>query len=221
MKSTSSNGEAGPGPEAGAEDGGAGRQPSSEAIQQAAFDLFARRGYVAASVREVMKACGLTQGALYNHFPSKNQLLATLIQTTQDGLEAECAAAIRESGEEPTAQLRAFVEAFTRRHCERRTEALVANRDFEWLKPSNLHDIVASRRRIRDMLVRILEQGQANGAFHLPRVDDRSDVRIVAMAILNQCIYVSNWFRPDGPWEQEGVAAMHAEMALRIAGVAN
>ena len=202
------------------EENGNGRQPSSEAIQQAAFDLFARRGYVAASVREVMKACGLTQGALYNHFPSKNQLLATLIQTTQDGLESECQAAIQAAGDAPAAQLRAFVQAFTQRHCERRTEALVANRDFEWLKPSNLHDIVASRRRIRDMLVLILERGERDGAFRLPRVRDRSDARIVAMAILNQCIYVSNWFKPGGSWPQDAVAALHAEMALRMVGVA-
>jgi AcrR family transcriptional regulator len=199
-------------------DEGGGRPPSSEAIQHAAFDLFARRGYVAASVREVMKACGLTQGALYNHFPSKNQLLATLIQTTQDGLEAECSVAIRLAGEAPPAQLRAFVQAFTRRHCERRTEALVANRDFGWLKPSNLHDIVASRRRIRDMLVAVLERGEREGIFRLPRVRGHSDVRIVAMAILNQCIYVSNWFRPDGPWTQEAVAELHAELALRMVG---
>jgi AcrR family transcriptional regulator len=193
-----------------------GKVPSSEAIQAAAFDLFARRGYLAASVREVMKACGLTQGALYNHFPSKNQLLATLIRTTQDGLEKRCADAVAAAGDNPAAQLRAFVEAFTERHCERRTEALVANRDFEWLKPQSLDEILASRRRIRDMLVEILDRGERVGAFHLPHANDRGNSRIVAMAILNQCIYVSNWFRPGGAWAQREVAVLHAEMALRI-----
>jgi AcrR family transcriptional regulator len=193
-----------------------GKVPSSEAIQAAAFDLFARRGYLAASVREVMKACGLTQGALYNHFPSKNQLLATLIRTTQDGLEKRCADAVAAVGDSPAAQLRAFVEAFTERHCERRTEALVANRDFEWLKPASLDEILASRRRIRDMLVEILDRGERLGSFHLPHAKDRGNSRIVAMAILNQCIYVSNWFRPGGTWTQREVAVLHAEMALRI-----
>ena len=70
-----------------------------------------------------MQACWLTQGALYNHFPSKNHLLATLIRTTQDGLEAECAAAVAGAAGDIRAELRAFVEAFTVRHCKRRTEA--------------------------------------------------------------------------------------------------
>jgi len=194
------------------------RSPSSEAIQAAAFELFARRGYLAASVREVMQACGLTQGALYNHFPSKDQLLATLIRTTQDGLEAECAAAVATAAGDTRAELCAFVEAFTVRHCKRRTEALVANRDFEWLKPASLQEIVASRRRIRDMLVDILQRGVAAEVFRLPAIAGRSDARLVAMAILNQSIHVSSWFKPGGLWNEREVAALHAEMALRIAG---
>jgi len=111
-----------------------------------------------------------------------------------------------------------FVEAFTVRHCKRRTEALVANRDFEWLKPASLQEIVASRRRIRDMLVDILQRGVAAEVFRLPAIAGRSDARLVAMAILNQSIHVSSWFKPGGLWNEREVAALHAEMALRIAG---
>lgn len=195
------------------------RTPPFEAIQASAFDLFAKRGYLVSTVREVMQACGLTQGALYNHFPSKDHLLATLIRTTQDGLERECREAVAAAGERPADQLRAFVSAFTIRHCKRRTEALVANRDFEWLKPSSLQEIVASRRRIRDAMIDILRAGMAAGEFKLPAVQGRTDERIVAMAILNQCIYVSSWFKPGGGWNERDVAEMHAEMALRIAGI--
>lgn len=194
------------------------RTPSFEAIQAAAFDLFARRGYLVSTVREVMQACGLTQGALYNHFSSKDQLLATLISNTQDGLERECREAVTSVGDEPGAQLRAFVLAFTVWHCRRRTEALVANRDFEWLKPESLQKIVSSRRRIRDMLIEILRRGAQQGAFNLPQTDGQSDPRIVAMAILNQCVYVSNWFSPAGNWSERQVGELHADMALRIAG---
>src|SRR5262245_57773992 len=41
--------------------------PPAEAIEAAAFDLFARQGFQVTTVRDVMRACGLTQGALYNH----------------------------------------------------------------------------------------------------------------------------------------------------------
>lgn len=196
-----------------------GAAPSADAIRKAAFDLFARRGYLAATVREVMRACGLTQGALYNHFESKEDLLATLIRATQDDLERDCVDAVAQAGGDPERELAGFVTAFVLRHCRHRVEALVANRDFQWLDPPRLAAVIASRRRIRDMLVRILERGAAAGVFRLPTAGGKRNPRIVAMAIVNQSVYVSNWFRAGGEWDEQAVAELHVEMARRVVGI--
>ena len=42
-------------------------RPPVEAIRAAAFTQFAERGYPVVTVRDIMKACGLTQGALSRH----------------------------------------------------------------------------------------------------------------------------------------------------------
>ncbi|MGE0425026.1 MAG: TetR/AcrR family transcriptional regulator [Reyranellaceae bacterium] len=194
--------------------------PPSEAIEAAAFDLFARRGFQITTVRDVMRACGLTQGALYNHFSSKDDLLATIIRSTQGVLEKECGEALTMAGSDPVARLRAFTHTYTRRHARRRIEAVVANREFEWLDNTRLQEIRASRRRIRDMLVRVLDEGSRAGAFRNLRRGGKDDLKIVAMAILNQCTYVAYWFRPGGAWTDEQVAELHADMALRIVGAA-
>ncbi len=50
-----------------------------ERILQAAADVFRRQGYHAAGIDQVMAAAGLTAGAFYNHFPSKEALLAEVL----------------------------------------------------------------------------------------------------------------------------------------------
>jgi AcrR family transcriptional regulator len=193
--------------------------PPAEAIEAAAFDLFARQGFQVTTVRDVMRACGLTQGALYNHFSSKEELLATIIRSTQAALERELAAALAAVESDPAAQLRAFVHAYTLRHTRKRVEAVVANREWEWLDAPRRQEIRASRRRVREILVRILEQGHASGAFRALCRDGRDDAKIVAMAILNQCTDVAYWFNAahDG-WRAEDVADLHADLALRTVG---
>ena len=70
-------------------------RPPVEAIRAAAFTQFAERGYPVVTVRDIMKACGLTQGALYNHFKSKDELLHDIIATTQAELERARSALLR------------------------------------------------------------------------------------------------------------------------------
>ncbi|MFP5020027.1 TetR/AcrR family transcriptional regulator [Pseudonocardia phyllosphaerae] len=55
-------------------------------IRAAAVDLFARRGYDATSLREIAERIGVTKAALYYHYPSKDALLADLVDPMLDGL---------------------------------------------------------------------------------------------------------------------------------------
>jgi AcrR family transcriptional regulator len=193
-------------------------RPPVEAIRAAAFRQFAERGYPVVTVRDIMKACGLTQGALYNHFRSKDELLHDIITSTQAELERTCQQAVAEAGDDPSAKLAAFVRAYVMRHCRLRVEALVANREISWLDANRVSDIRRSRRAIRDVLVGILAEGVANGAFSPPKIEGREDLQTVAMALLDQCTHVSMWYGPGGRLAEEQMAALYAEMALRTVG---
>ena len=48
-------------------------------IMEAAAKLFRQRGFEAVTVAEIMKAAGLTVGAFYGHFPSKEALIAASV----------------------------------------------------------------------------------------------------------------------------------------------
>jgi len=192
--------------------------PSIEAIRAAAFRQFAERGYPVVTVRDIMKACGLTQGALYNHFRSKDELLHDIIASTQAELERLCQQAVAGAGEDPRAKLAAFVRIYVKRHCHLRIEALVANREIGWLGADQLMDIRRSRRAIRGVLVAILSEGVESGLFLPPKIDGHEDLKAVAMALLDQCTHVSMWYGPGGRLDEEQMASLYAEMALRSVG---
>ncbi|CAN5859956.1 TetR/AcrR family transcriptional regulator [soil metagenome] len=193
-------------------------RPPVEAIRAAAFAQFAERGYPVVTVRDIMKACGLTQGALYNHFKSKDELLHDIIASTQAELERLCLQAVSGAGDDPRAKLAAFVRVYVVRHCRLRVEALVANREISWLDPDRVADIRRSRRAIRDIVVTIMLEGIERGVFDPPKIDGRQDLKAMAMALLDQCTHVSMWYTPGGAVSEEQMARLYAEMALRAVG---
>ncbi|MDP3162830.1 MAG: TetR/AcrR family transcriptional regulator [Reyranella sp.] len=194
------------------------QRPPIEAIRAAAFQQFAERGYPVVTVRDIMKACGLTQGALYNHFKSKDELLHDIIASTQGELERICQQAVAGAGDDPRAKLAAFVRVYVMRHCRLRVEALVANREIGWLDAARVADIRRSRRAIRDVVVAILKQGVEGGLFDPPLTGGRQDLKAIAMALLDQWTHVSMWYGPGGEITEEEMAQLYADMALRAVG---
>jgi len=170
------------------------------------------------TVRDIMKACGLTQGALYNHFRSKDELLHDIIASTQAELEKVCQQAVAAAGADPRARLAAFVRAYVARHCRLRVEALVANRELSWLDAAHVADIRRSRRAIRDIVVAILGEGLERGLLEPPLIGGKRDLKAVAMALLDQWTHISMWYVPGGRLSEEQMAELYADLALRSVG---
>ena len=57
-----------------------------EAIELAARDVFADRGYHGASMEAIARRCGVTPPVLYDHFPTKLALHRPLLERTRDEL---------------------------------------------------------------------------------------------------------------------------------------
>jgi AcrR family transcriptional regulator len=82
-----------------------------QAILDAALDVFARRGYHAASIDEIAQAAGISKALIYEHFPSKRDLHVSLLEAEVRVLFARLveSAATPEPGE---VRLRQGVDAF-------------------------------------------------------------------------------------------------------------
>jgi AcrR family transcriptional regulator len=114
------------------------------------------------------------------------------------------------AGDDPKAQLRAYVHQHALLHTQLREEAGVANQEIYSLPDAEQGEIVESRRRLRGLLVDILKRGVDQGVFDVPNVS------VVSNSILTMLIRIADWFRPDGPLSAQDVSDLHAELALRM-----
>ncbi len=202
-----------------AEDQGEGRlSEPARRLMHAADELFYTQGSAATSVREITQACGLTPGALYNHFSSKEDLLYRLVMTRHRWLEGEVDKALALAAPGPTGALRAMVEVYVRVHTTGRKGARVANREYGQLTGERLAQVVAIRRRLRDRMAEIVRDGHVDGSFDLLGGDEHSAVVITAAAILDMCVHAGEWIRDRGELSEEAISERFVAMALRMVG---
>lgn len=92
------------------------RERSRATLVDEGARLFAARGYAAVGLEEIVRAAGVTKGALYHHFGSKAELFRAVLERVQQDVAARVEAAA-DAEPDPWSQLeagcRAFLEAST------------------------------------------------------------------------------------------------------------
>lgn len=82
------------------------RSDTRQRIQETALELFAELGYEQTSLREIAERLGVTKAALYYHFTSKEEIVASLIEDVAASIDELVAWA---ASQEPTAEARAAI----------------------------------------------------------------------------------------------------------------
>jgi AcrR family transcriptional regulator len=63
------------------------RSDTRSKIQAVALELFGEQGYDKTSLREIAERLGVTKAALYYHFKTKEEIVASLFQAAAEGLD--------------------------------------------------------------------------------------------------------------------------------------
>jgi AcrR family transcriptional regulator len=153
-------------------------------LLHAAVRVFDRKGYHAASVREVAELAGVTKPTLYYHFGSKEGVLRAVLDQAKRQMLVVAQRAVERPG---TARDRivAFCEEVYGLFSENVPVARVALGVF--LGPPDVmpsYDFTAFEVGFRTALVRMVEAGQAAGELRpVPAVD----VAYAVMGILEEC----------------------------------
>jgi AcrR family transcriptional regulator len=82
------------------------------AILDSALAVFSQRGYHASSIDDIAREGGISKALIYEHFSSKQQLHAELIERHADELFARIASAIAAAGSAGADRLAVGVDAF-------------------------------------------------------------------------------------------------------------
>lgn len=181
---------------------------SRERVLDAAVDLFARQGYDATSVAQVIDRAGLTKGGFYHHFASKEALLyevyGDLITRQLEHLDAILARRLP-----PGETLRAVIVDLVASTAASAQRALVFWRELNLLGDESTAEYRAARRRYHDRVRRLVRRGQASGAF--ARVASADMVTFTIFGVINE---LPLWYDPNGRKKPAQIGAELADIVL-------
>jgi AcrR family transcriptional regulator len=96
------------------------------ALIDAARVLFAEHGYAGVGTEEIVRAAGVTRGALYHHFEGKRNLFeAVYVQIEKELAERIAAGALAANADSPLAAMRAGAEMFLQACTEPEAQRIV------------------------------------------------------------------------------------------------
>jgi AcrR family transcriptional regulator len=159
------------------------RAQTRERLLRAAGTVFAERGYDGASLDDVAVAAGLTKGAVYSSFASKEELFYALIRER-----------IRERLELVTkaADGRATVSDITRDTASALGELMSTQAEWSllfiefWARavrdPGLRDELARERRYARGLIASLLQEQAARGGVELPVPADQLAVAVLALA---------------------------------------
>jgi AcrR family transcriptional regulator len=61
------------------------RDASNQKIRAAAIRLFAEKGFAATNIQDIAEAAGISMGLMYRHYPSKDVLVSSLLESAMEG----------------------------------------------------------------------------------------------------------------------------------------
>jgi AcrR family transcriptional regulator len=185
---------------------------SREAVLRAALAAFVEQGFHGTSMRDIAARAGTVVSHAYYYFPSKADLLRTLMVGVTEDLIAALEAARARAGPNPATRLAAIVRAHVRLHTERQAEAFVGNTELRSLNAKDRAAVVALRDRVSAVFKAAVDDGLRAGAFRCPHRD------AAVLAIVTMCTAVAGWYRAGGPLPPAAVADRYAALALAMLG---
>jgi TetR/AcrR family transcriptional regulator, cholesterol catabolism regulator len=187
-------------------------------LAEAAIELFYERGALATTVRDITHACGLTPGALYNHFASKDQLLYLVVRDIHRQVDEQLGVLIASAADDPATQLAAAVKFLVSHTAGFKKRSRVANREFTLLTGSRRQEVTALRRQLRDRFAGVILAGAEQGQFQLVGGPNIAAATLHAATITTMCVRISEETLRNYPLTLSDLQDRHAELALRMVG---
>jgi AcrR family transcriptional regulator len=184
--------------------------PVQERLLAAASRLFAERGFALTSVQEIVERAGVTKGAMYHYYASKDDLLQQIYTRLLAGQSARLAAIADAPGLPVRERLRAAAADLVVSTLENLDDATVSWRSMHMLPPERLAQVRLERRHFHERFRALIEQGQAEGVL---RADISAD--LAAHQFFGGVHHLGAWYHADGELAPESIGKTFADLLLR------
>ncbi len=175
-----------------------------EQLLNAAIRLFGSQGFAATSMRDLASAAGMQAAGIYNHFDSKERILAAALVWALEDFKAQVVDA-----DDPTLDPVMRLEALVRRHVTyqlenaqtvRYTDNLLESVMLgELLTPDDQSEIRVYTHGYRNLMTHLVEEVRGESPAEIPATS------LCVLAILDLCDKSSSWFRTGGELSVEDV----------------
>lgn len=181
-------------------------------VLQAAAGMFAERGFESCTMRDLAAAAGVKAPALYNHFSSKEGILAEAMALA---LEDFYSSVLGPLESEPPEQ---WLELIVRRHTLYQLEHVVAAKAQELLMESEAlsrhlsEQEYARMRATQREYVRIIRELVVAGTKN----QTEEQTTVASYSIVAMCNWVKGWYRHGGNLTPSDVADNVWQLILRM-----
>ncbi|WP_460955330.1 TetR/AcrR family transcriptional regulator [Parasphingorhabdus pacifica] len=180
-------------PARGVREAGSGGSDRRAELLAIAADLFATRGFLATTVREIADAAGILSGSLYHHFDSKESMVDEILREFLESQQRVHAEVLRGS-EDPRTTIKELIrESFRSMHKHRAAIAIFQN-ESKYLAQFERFDYL---RRVAGEFERtwtkVLQEGQRSGVI-------REDLNVkLAYRFIRDTVWTAvHWYNPRG-----------------------
>lgn len=179
-------------------------------ILAAAGTLFAEKGVVATTVREIADEVGILSGSLYHHFASKDEILDAIIMAYLDDI-AERYSRVAGEDSDVVSQLRSLIRTTLEVAFDHGAASQIYQNNNRYLRSSaQWEQMNTIATQIRQTWFDVLNKGRDEGVL-------RGDIPPqMSFRMMRDSLWLSvRWFRPTHDFGMEDLIAASTEMFLR------
>lgn len=162
--------------------------------------LYARHGFLGASIADLALACGVSKSLLYHYFGSKEDILFEIMSDHVAQLRLVANEALEDAPTEPAARLSALTHALLRAYVGAADRHKVLINDLGKLPGERRKTVVAAERELLDMVGDLLQRiGPRFGTTP-------AELRASTMLYFGMINWTHTWYDPKGPVDIEALA---------------
>lgn len=181
-------------------------QRREEIVVQAAR-LYAKHGFLGASVSDLAAACEVSKSAIYHYYTSKEDILFDVMRSHISALD-DAAREVRADAGDAARQLRALAHAFMGLYVGAADRHKVLLNDLDHLPAPRRAEIVSIQRGLIGAVEAIMLQIE-------PRLAEKpGGARAAAMLFFGMINWTHTWFDPAGAVSADALADMTVDLTL-------
>ncbi|MBB5774073.1 TetR/AcrR family transcriptional regulator [Nonomuraea jabiensis] len=187
-------------------------EPVRQRLLAEATRLFAERGFESTSVQEIVVAAGVTKGAMYHYFDSKDDLLHEIYGRVLR-MQMERLTRIADGPGDVRQRLYRAAADVVETTVANLDDSKIFFRSMHLLAPETQKSVRAERRRYHERFRGLVAEGQREGVF-----SDRVPAELVVDYFFGSVHHLGSWFHVAGPLTGAQVGRHFADLLLTSLG---